>query len=87
MARINEAEGTAVVAPCYSEQLTSGVQTSRVCQKIAVCVAVAGNLTIRTLDGATPVITALPAGFFVWDVQFDMATWTGTMTAVGYSNP
>jgi hypothetical protein len=86
MPRISEAEGTPVAAPAYSEALSSGVQTGRVCSKIAVCVTATGNLSIRTLDGNAPTLTSLPVGLFIIDVQFDMATWTGTMTAVGFAN-
>lgn len=83
MARLNESDSRPLCAPAGSQQLTSGVQTNQICCTLLLAVAVAGNVTIQTLDGAAPTLTAVPAGFYAIDVQFDKVTWTGTITAVG----
>jgi hypothetical protein len=71
-------------APGGSQQVTSGTELTQVGCKLVVCVAATGNLTIETLDGASPTLTALPVGVFTFDVQHQKATWTGTMTAVSF---
>jgi len=71
-------------APGGSQQVTSGSALAQVGCKLVVCVAAAGNLTITTLDGTATTLTGLPAGVFTFDVQHQLVSWTGTMTAVSF---
>jgi hypothetical protein len=83
--RISESKNQALVVPNASQALISGGQ-NRVCFSKLLFVVSSGpsNLTIRTIDGTSTTLTGLTTGAVLnLDVQFTLATWTGTATAAG----
>jgi hypothetical protein len=82
--RIIESKNQPIVAPNSSVQLSSGVATVPPCSKLVMVTTVAGNVTIKTLDGTSVTLTTVPTGILVLDIQFDTVTWAGTATAAGF---
>lgn len=84
VARQNENSPKPLSAPGGSQQVTSGTALPVIGHKLVVVVTVSGNLSITTLDNTTVTLTGLPVGVFTFDVQHQLVSWTGTMTAASF---
>ncbi len=81
--RESEADRRAVATPSGSLTPTSGAVFIPICHKFFVNVTGTGTLSFHTLDGTTSSLGTLPVGVYVFDVQADTLTWTGTMVIIG----
>ena len=84
MARESENDPRPLSALGGSIQVTSGALLAEICHKLVIVFTVAGNLTVRTLDGTSTTLATMPVGPFTLDAQFDTVTWTGTATATAF---
>lgn len=86
MARENEADRRPISAPSGSVGAITASDTtviSPICSTLIVSCTVAGNVTVRMLDGSTPAI-AVPTGVTTLNLQFDQVRSTGTTATATY---
>jgi hypothetical protein len=82
-ARENEADKRPRQACAGSFTPTSGVLFNPISAIVYVNVTAAGNMTFHTLDGNSTVMAlATTPGFYVFEIQCDTLTWTGTMAVM-----
>jgi hypothetical protein len=80
--KISESRNSPLIPQNTGVQLTSGAAVA-MCTKLVIVFTVSGNLTVRMADGNSWTLTAMPIGYYTFDINFDTATWTGTATAIG----
>lgn len=85
---LRDADKRPLSPPFVSEIPSTGTALSRVCCKLVINVTTAlTTFAIRTLDGNSLALGAIPVGVWTFDVQFDMVTWTGgAMSPVAFAN-
>lgn len=80
----SQADRRPIASPALGVALTSGTAPGPIIHKLIVNVTVTGALTLTMMDGGTVLLGTLPVGVYVFDVQCQLATWTGTMVVGGF---